>query len=889
LVDGTLSPAERSSIDEHLDSCAACFALLADLERARSAVDAAPVAVPRELAFPAALGERYTILETIGVGAMGVVYAAFDRTLDRKIAIKSLHPRLRADERLTQRLGREAQALAKLSHPNVVAVHDIVIHDDIVFLAMDFVPGKTLQRWLESASAGRSTREILAVFIQAGRGLAAAHAAGIVHRDFKPSNVIIGEDGRVCVIDFGLAAWGAIDPPSEAGSCAPTSGEITRTGTVLGTPAYMSPEQTRGESLDARCDQYSFCVAVHEALFGVRPTHTEPSVQADAVTRASKPVGPVGRRIRRAIARGLQVERESRYPSMDALLVDLAERPVRRRWAVAGLALAGAGGWVIAYHGAAPGDGACRGSEAQLLGIWDDARKAQIEGAFLATGKPFAADAWRGTSTTIDRYARAWVTTRTDACEATRKRGEQSEQLLDLRMSCLDDRKTELAALSDVLLHADGDVVKNALAASSRLAGLGPCSDARALASRTPPQASPEITKQRDEVKTRLAQVKALDAAGKYEAGLAVAAEIDREAQATNDPGMRASATFWHGTLQAKRGDPAAADTLQKSVTFADAAGDDRTRLAALSELLNLSSRSVQFESMRTIHEQAAAVVQRLGPGDEDRVPVLGAFVSERATEGKFDDARVVAEELVALERKLHGEGSWQLGWEMSRLGTIQLVLGHDDRALELAQRALAILVSTLGSEHPDLAQSEQTIASVLNDQNKYAEAEGHFRRAAHLLEEAMGANSADYAVAIENLASVVLAQRKYEEVLVLDTRALSIQSAIYPADSSELIFPLLGLGEAYLGLNDPVRARPFLERALALSPGTSAMPVAEAKFVLAKALDASGADPSRAGTLAKEAKATLESSRGDHDAERRLTEITGWLANRSGRFTARH
>jgi serine/threonine protein kinase len=233
-----------------------------------------PLPEPEPLARGTQVG-RYVLLDAVGSGGMGVVYAAYDPELDRKVAIKLLRfDRLgsEAGERDRLRLQREAQAIARLSHPNVVHVYDVGTFGDQVFVAMEFVAGRTLRQWAEEEP--RPWREVVDRFALAGRGLAAAHAAGLIHRDFKPDNVLLGDDGRVRVVDFGLARPAGQQPAPE-GERTPSGGTLahplTEWGVVVGTPAYMAPEQLRGEASDERSDQLSFCVSLYETLYGERP------------------------------------------------------------------------------------------------------------------------------------------------------------------------------------------------------------------------------------------------------------------------------------------------------------------------------------------------------------------------------------------------------------------------------------------------------------------------------------------------------------------------------------------------------------------------------------------------------------------------------------------
>jgi serine/threonine protein kinase len=239
---------------------------------------------------------------------------------------------------------REARALARLRHPNVVTIHDVGQFDDTAFLALEYVEGRTLTQWRQECE--RTTEEVVAVFRQAGLGLLSAHRAGLVHRDFKPDNVLIDRTGAVLVTDFGLARLDEgveqVHVATSVRIAAPATGteaQLTATGVLLGTPAYMAPEQERGETAGAKSDQYSFCVALYEALSGTRP----PRGQLVGGTR--RHLGPHAREIpsslARLLARGLEERADERYPDMDALLRDLEHRPFRwrRAWPVAGIAI----------------------------------------------------------------------------------------------------------------------------------------------------------------------------------------------------------------------------------------------------------------------------------------------------------------------------------------------------------------------------------------------------------------------------------------------------------------------------------------------------------------------------------------------------------------------
>ena len=337
--------AAATTIETHVADCATCQTVVAEAARelhgdlaTGDTVSSGPdsAAVPA-FAEPGARLGRYVVLDVVGSGAMGVVYAAYDQELDRRVAVKLLRPDRRPEEQRAQRerLLREGQAMARLAHPNVVTVFDVGVVDEDVFLAMEFVEGETLRAWLTRED--RPWRAVLGAFVDAGRGLAAAHRGGIIHRDFKPDNVLVGKDGRVRVTDFGLARQGDDAPESRPPSLGPAapSPTLTSTGTLVGTPLYMAPEQLRGEPAGVPSDIFAFCGALYQALF-----HQHAFTDGDfAALRASVLQGelrepahtygvPIS--VRRALRHGLAADPAARPASLDDVLDELAARPLRK-------------------------------------------------------------------------------------------------------------------------------------------------------------------------------------------------------------------------------------------------------------------------------------------------------------------------------------------------------------------------------------------------------------------------------------------------------------------------------------------------------------------------------------------------------------------------------
>ena len=481
LLEGTLDGPRSSEAKRHMLECEPCRRLA---EKAGVALgeevetEAHPVATvpeesheralttkgdPGELPAGHTLG-RYVVAKRIGRGGMGVVYLAFDNDLERRVALKVLRPEgtFGSDTgELRTRMLREAQAMAKVSHPNVVAVYDVGSFGEQIFVAMEYVRGGTLRAWSQTP---RATKAILSLYRQAGRGLEAAHRAGILHRDFKPENVLVDDQGHVKVVDFGLARLDDREPR------APSRGHVshvaldetgvnhriglganlTSAGQVIGTPAYMAPEQLRGEKVDPRTDQFSFCVALYEALCGARPFGEGMEGLAKATTGTIVPLAAeskLPRGVRQALRRGLSADPDSRFASMTELLEAIERAMARPKlWlGVLALAAVGAAAAGVAIRMSAPG-AQCRGGEAELAGVWDEPRRAAVRSAFEATRVPYADGAFREVERALDGYVATWVSMRRDACEATMVRGEQSGELMDLRMACLQERSVGLRA-----------------------------------------------------------------------------------------------------------------------------------------------------------------------------------------------------------------------------------------------------------------------------------------------------------------------------------------------------------------------------------------------------------------------------------------------------------
>jgi tRNA A-37 threonylcarbamoyl transferase component Bud32/tetratricopeptide (TPR) repeat protein len=877
FLEGRLSPARLAEVDAHLSSCESCRELVAASAAVVLSVKEPPRPAPApatdrpsevRLERGAAVG-RYVVLDLVGRGAMGEVYAAFDPELNRKIALKLLHRGgAHGDDAdvARRRLLREAKAIARLSDPNIVTVHDAGTIEGRVFIAMEFVEGQTAHEWARATP--RAWREVLDVYLAAGRGLAAAHAAGIVHRDFKPHNMMVGATGGVRVMDFGLARDSDTGAGEEADAARPVEGAITatvgaamtRTGTILGTPAYMAPEQFRAEPADARSDQFSFCVALYEGLYGERPFAGETVADLarnvsrgtvrEAAARARVPA-----RLRRLLLRGLRPARDERFPSMEALLAELARDPQKQRRRLAlGAALAlvlVAGGAVAQRTFLRPGV-LCRAAGERLAGVWEPSgpegatpRREGVRAAFAKVGGEGAGETWQRVSAVLDRYADAWTRMSAESCEATNVRGEQSAAVLDLRTACLGASLHSLRALTDVFTQADRGVFDEAVNAANALPELARCADVKALQAVTPLPEGREARERVAALRRRLAEVTALRDAGKVSAALPLSRALVADARATGyDPVIAETLGLQCWLEDASGGGKIASGVCEEVIWAAEASRHDAVGAEAAGMLSALAAADV--EASRRWTSLARAILKRMGPGHE-------------RIEGWLDHAEATS----AME---HGDAA---------------------RARALYEKAIALKTIALGPDSPDVGLSLSNYGNTLHELGESEAALVELRRARATFERAYGPKYRMVGMVLSNEAEVLNAVGRAAEALPLFEKAVKIVDADMGPGNRWAAFPLTGNGLSLVLLGRPREALVPLERALAIRATGEALPLprAETSFALARALWDAGVDRPRAVTLAESARSEL---RRVPAAARKAAEVDGWLAAHTGAPLAR-
>ncbi len=868
---------------------------------------------------------RYVLLSSLGKGGMSVVYLAYDPELDRKVALKLMRMTM-LGEKGKLRLQREAQALAKLSHPNVVPVYDAGTVADQAFVAMEFVEGKTLRKYLKET---HSWNERLAVMLDAGRGLVAAHAVGLVHRDFKPDNVLIGEDGRVRVADFGLARLVSLmdgsvppshpsldDPPSEAGvplvpSSSPGLAEVTRADQLIGTPAYMAPEQMRREPTDERADQFAFCVTLYEALYGVRPFEVSPEALASAASTADLstlatsrvPRGqPRGTKvptwIHRVLMRGMRDDPAARWPKMDDLLVAITRDPMRKwRRAAIGVAVAAAfGGAVFAVErGQNRVRAMCIGGEARVASVWGASARADVVGAFAKTGVSYADTATHTITQALDSYAHEWATMDDDACAATRLRGEQSNDVLDLRTACLSDRLKELSALVDVVRHADVETVQQAARASQSLGPLADCADIAALRAPTPRPRDPAAAAKVEELRARLAMVQANYAVGRATDAAKLGDALLVDAKAVDFGPLVSQVDFWRGRAFAGLGDSDnSIPAFRDAFTIALASRSDRVLRESASRLAQEYIYASDVKAFAIWAQVADAAIARTGP-DPDAENFLahvrcvamwqtGAVQSRLACLEKYTQR---------VERKRKPND-----WELVTMGLAASDAGDLTKGVEYLRRAQQYSLDVNGASHPRtlemgaylckglvdygdlegaLHQCEETRKKVeqlaadntelvgttelyageaLSLMGRYDEARTHLELAKKL------ARSAKMDEVILELAYVADATGKDDQSLAFFKTSLETASKELPPEHANVLESEYELGNAELARGLVSEARAVLDHAMMSLAHAEVSPLmaADLQFASARAIwrsvPADDASRAHAMALAEEARA---------------------------------
>lgn len=703
-------------------------------------------------AEPSRVG-RFVVLETLGAGGMGVVYAAYDPRLDRKIALKLVKPELATSAgNVEARLLREAQAMARLSHPNVVQIHEVGAWEGRVFIAMELVTGRSLAAWLEQEPRG--WRDVVHMFAEAGRGLAAAHAAGMVHRDFKPENVLVGDDGRIRVTDFGLARGGASvgevgETWREPGDPLAEISDRMSTGTAAfaGTPRFMSPEQFLGEPATAASDQFSYCVALYMALHGVHPFEGDDRATLARAVITGKRREParmrIPRKIHKALVRGLSRAPKGRFAGMGELLRAIEPHAAWQRLAPAALFLVtGAGLGGVFYEG-----DPCADAGSLVEGIWDGETRSMVQRAFVAGEQAGGAGQWSATASELDRYTGAITDLHTHTCRAHRS-GRLSSELFDLRIDCLDRRLEVVRSLIGGLLTA-GMAPRDVRAAVSRLEPVSSCEDIQGLRGKEAPP--PEQILASRLLERELDQAYALELVGDVDASRRQVTRAIADAREQGYAPTIAEALFRLGRLAVHERDFGSAEAaLLEARDMATSSRFDALVGKTWSWLIQARVLGGKpTEAADDWLQQAQSWQRRGATGLLERADLERARASVRDVRGDFIAAEAAFHRALSLRGEALGPEHVEVAIDRMNHANVLGVLGRVDESIASLEVALEAMIAKVGAEHGLVADVHYNLGAALllrDDAGSRLAAEQHLARSNAIIAARRGGEAIELA-----------------------------------------------------------------------------------------------------------------------------------------------
>ncbi len=767
---------------------------------------------------------RFVVLDVLGTGGVGVVYAAYDPNLDRKVAIKLLLGAATGSADARTRLLREAQAMARIDHPNVLRVHEAGTRGEQVYIAMEFAGGGTLRGWLEG---GRAQREIVAAFAHAGRGLAAAHEAGLVHRDFKPDNVLMFEGGHARVTDFGLVglageqqAAADVTVAGPVNETTPLSRDLTRTGAVMGTPAYMSPEQFRGGVVGPAADQFSFCVALYEALYRERPFagDTFAELCTNVVAGELKPVprdADVSPRLRRLLVRGLATDPAKRFPSMQALLAELSRDPRKRMRALAlglgAVAIAGGGAWFALR----PAVDVCGGASGRLAIAWNLMQREELAAAFAASGRPDAMAVFGRVVPMIDNWGDNWEHGYVGACEDARVHQIQSEHLLDLRMDCLMTKLDEVHATVDTLVQGGGDAVDRATHIAMALPSIDLCGDTVALATKAEQPMTPQARWAVAALRTQINHAEAEDKIGHYPTALRIAQSALEAARVAGSRRTIAEATYEVGVVQRDLHDAASVETLDSAMRAALVAGENELAVrAATWGIVGIANHTTKYALGEQLGGIATALAERAHMSVNTSLQLERALGELEASNKHPKQAREHYDHALATAKSQHPPNDLLIGALLDSIGILDEDEGNYADARAMYEQALAIAERINGPDHPDVANTLDSLAGTYVKEHKPADVQRLMERALAIRIAALGPEHGDVASSYNNLGSFYRTAGDPVKARAYYKKALALQEKLYGPDSFELYNVLMNLGGLDEDTGDHAEAHVLLERA---------------------------------------------------------------------------
>lgn len=700
--------------------------------------------------------DRFVILSRAGTGGMGIVYRAYDPELQREVALKLVRPdavvsNSKTADRGMARLLQEARAAARVTHPNVVTVHQVGMTDDGLFIAMEFINGSTLRRWCRDTT--RSWREIVDLFVEAGTGLAEAHRVDVIHRDFKPDNVLVSTDGHAHVVDFGLAI-----AASQTQTFEPSVDAMVATGhdynawtdAAMGTPAYMSPEQHRGLEVSARSDQFSFCVALWECLSGERPfagdspTALRATVLEGIPALRADPQG-VPRDLLALLKRGLDPDPCRRFASMDELvrLIRRTRAPSRFKpvLVLAALCAAALGGlWVRDALAAKR----CAAAAKSVQSVWNDERASALHDGMLASGSPIAKVTFEKVRPWLDDYAHSWAEQREHACLAAEDE-DWSPTLRQQAEDCFALRATHLNTLVEGLTVASPKQVVAAVRIAASIPPAKECGNATAMA-----RTVPRPAEHRDLIADAYARASKMNGDGltgaEAEALLLDANALVDDAITTGYPPLHAEVLVRRAQLQHQLAhfDDARDSLIEAMVVAGSTSGAEIVAAAASSQL-------------------ASTLVMGFNEYDNAlRWTAIAEMWLDRAIASDDDPRRALAHDV---------------------RGIAHLRLGHNAAARASLLTALELKSKALGTSHPDYPRTLNNLANIDYDELKLDAARTRYLETLEALTRAYGPEHPTLAAPLANLARIARMTDSLDESSKYGARALALRQTFLRPD----------------------------------------------------------------------------------------------------------
>jgi tetratricopeptide (TPR) repeat protein/predicted Ser/Thr protein kinase len=874
---------------------------------------------------------RYELQELLGTGGMGEVFRAFDPKLGRDVALKRWKRRRGpAPVPMQERIRREARAMARLSHPNVVPVYDVEFSSDGLLIAMQYVDGTNLRGWFEEAPPWR---EVVRVLVEAGRGLGAAHEAGLIHRDFKPANVLIGRDGRARVTDFGLASENDDVRSSTGSSWAGLSGDsgsqsLTQAGTVMGTPVYMAPEQHRGNRCTPASDQFAFCVTLFEGLYGVRPFSTGGRALVRAKQReafAHPPAGSgVPRSLFKIIARGLSADPQQRWPSMESLLRRLerasAPQAGRRTAVVAGVLVMASGG--LAWTGR-DSTGVCDGPS-ELDEHWTAQRRVEVEHALTQTGATRAPAIAASVVERIDAFAGQWAVARDQWCE-----GGPPDARADQELACLRQQLDRLDAIVSELERADAKAMPRTLSLADSLPDPAQCSRSDEPGARPMPD-DPALAVEVDRLRRSIEAADAALAVARFEAADDQAQRIVAQVDDIGFPPLRAEALGCAGRASAAVGELDRAErelgeayflavklgyarvALDASIRLVEVVGDqlgrpvdaqvwirraqtevtragDRPNQAAM--LASFQGRVLeqqeQWEEAEVELRRALDLYAQGSASNEDRAGVLKDLATVVKNLERPEEAEELLLETLALLRKQAVGDHPSVAITLDELGVVQRHLGRTEEALRSQLEALHMEERLFGEDAPRLATNHTNIAVTLGYLQRHDEAIEHLQRSIEMIEQHLGPDHPDLARTSSNLAAAYTRSGNREAAAPLLLRAHDIFVRTLGAQAPQIAVVCINLADVYLALGRIDDAAKFAEEAnqVAAVRDLPGLLSASIEFNNARVMWERGQQRSEAETIARRALQTMQEL--GEPARRERDQLQEWVDTHSAHSPA--